>query len=154
MENLNDTANVLSQWIEFGYKWVKSKKINSFPVSARIWKGVGKSTEKQILMGAGSSAWHRSAGPGHGCSSEGMTCPRAWQHLFVNRDPHSAEVVPTLPYSALLLHPACTCPESMAQRLSRVGWLGDVSQLHKYNLTRKEALSSFFPWAQPKRKEL
>lgn len=58
MENNNDPTNVLSQWIEFGYKWVKSRKINYFPVSDRIWKGMGKSTEKQILMGAGSSAWH------------------------------------------------------------------------------------------------
>lgn len=150
MKNLNDSTSVLSQWGEFGYEWVKSRKFNYFPVSPGVCTEVGKSTEKQILRGAGTHAWHPrlkadTADRGHGCSSEGMTSPRSWARHSVNTDLRLAEVMPTPPYSATLLHPAYTYPECMAWRLSRVGQLGAVSQLRKYKLTTKEALASFFP---------
>lgn len=58
MKNLIDATDVLSQWMEFGYEWVKGRKFNYFPVSARICIEVGKSTEKYIPVGAGTRAWH------------------------------------------------------------------------------------------------
>lgn len=157
MEDLNDAANVLSQWIEFGYEWVKSRKINYFPVSARIWKGVGKSPEKQTFMGAGSSVWHARLKEAQlvmvmSAVVKGWLVPEP-EHHFINSDLCSAGVMPALPYTALQLHSVPTYSECMAQRLSCVECLGAVSQLHKYNLTRKEALGCFFPWAQPNSKE-
>lgn len=51
MKNLDDTTNVLSQWVEFGYEWVKSRKFNYFPVSARICTEVGKAQRIRFLWG-------------------------------------------------------------------------------------------------------
>lgn len=57
-----------------GYKWVKTRRFNYSPISTRICTEAGKSTEKQILMGTGTHAWHArlkadAADLGHGCDS-------------------------------------------------------------------------------------
>lgn len=131
-------------WIQMGEKQ-ENYLFSSF---SQNLKGIGKEHREADSHGGwiicmAHKIGRGTAGHGHGCRSEGV-CPRAWEHHFVNSHLCSAKVVPTLPYSPLLLHPVCTHSESMAQRLSHVGCLGAVSQLHQYNLTRKEAVSSFF----------